>query len=133
VVSVLDQEIYFRPVLKPQGESVGAIVSVGSQVQQSGDVLSECGGTVSVVTQKLKPVAQFQFVDDDGLSHIISSNADAAGRYDKVRGFLRVWTSAQIFKFVRDLEIDFSELCREIGFAGLPTFAGMEDGTCFVR
>ena len=53
VVSVLDQEIYFRPVLEPQGESVGAIVSVASQVQQSGDVLSECGGTVCVVTQKL--------------------------------------------------------------------------------
>ena len=30
------REIYFRPVLEPQGESVGAIVSVGSQVQQSG-------------------------------------------------------------------------------------------------
>ena len=59
MVSVLDQEIYFRPVLEPKGESDGAIVSVGSQVQQSGDVLSECSDTGSVVTQKLKPVAQF--------------------------------------------------------------------------
>ena len=128
VVSVLDPESYFRPVLEPQGKSIGASVSFGSQVQQPGDVVSECSGTVCAVTQKLKPVAQFQFIDDDGMAHIISSNADAAGRYDKVRGLLRVWSPALIFKFVRDLEIDFSAMCREIGFAGLPTFAGMEGG-----
>jgi hypothetical protein len=52
VVSVLDPESYYRPVLEPQGKSVGAIVSSGSQVQLIGDVLSECNGTVCCVTQK---------------------------------------------------------------------------------
>ena len=129
-VSVLEPERYFRPVLEPQGKGVGAIVPMAVLPAQRGDVLNECSVAVSVVTQKLKPVAQFQFMDDDGVCHIISSNAEAACRYDKVRGFLRVWTSTLAYKFIRDLEIDFKAVCTEIGFAGLPSFSGM-DGTLF--
>jgi hypothetical protein len=116
-------------VLEPQGKSVGAFVPAVLPAQ-CGEVLNECSGAVSVMTLKLKPVAQFQFMDDDGVCHIISSNAEAACRYDKVRGFLRVWSSALAYKFIRDLEIDFRAVCTEIGLAGLPSFSCME-GTVF--